>query len=121
MIRTKYLFVAVLACIGLILSAGIFSMLYAVPPASPASMDGAIFNSPQNSYTVRTEDMNVSTHERDVFISKVRTALGDASKHPPTSEQEDVATTSVLLNVVATTTIESSVPEIAPFGAPTPI
>lgn len=119
MIRTKYLFIAVLACIGFIFGIGIFSMMYPGIDTTFSKKGDIIFIAPQNSYTVRTEVEDIHRVEREVFISKVRDSLKDEPVRAQTVVQEASPTTSIILNeLVATSTTDIPVESIIGTGTP---
>ncbi len=119
MIRTKYLFIAVLGCIGLILCMGIFSTIFLTNETSLFDARDVVFMTPQNSYTVRTEVEDIHRVEREVFISKVRDSLKDEPVRAQTVVQEASPTTSIILNeLVATSTTDIPVESIIGTGTP---
>jgi hypothetical protein len=79
MVRTKYLLVAILGCMAIIIGTGVSSLF---PSASSrAEIQTAVFAVPNYSYSVITSNDENTTSDRDAFIEKVRKTL--KSDPPP--------------------------------------
>ncbi len=111
MIRTKYLLIAICVCIGVIVLAGIWSATQATDSVGVPIGGEAILSAPDSGYTVITQDSVSNTHEREAFISRIRTALMNEPIVDEPVVMEAVMThesTPMTLDTVAVTTTPST-------------
>ncbi len=121
MIRTKYLFIAVLMCVGFIFGMGTFSMMYPASDTSNLKTEDVVFIAPQNSYTIHTEVDNRQTIEREAFISKVRSALTDDPVGTPIVAEETSSTSTSLVSSEPNATSTAGIYAEPIIGTGTPI